>query len=413
MAHIGVITPPVSGHLHPFGALGRALIKRGHRVTVFQHVDVESKVRAEGLEFIKASDLPNGGLLDSFTQISQLKGMAALRFTVEAIKGATEAMCRVGPDVIKQAGVDLLLVDQTEPVGAALAEYLKVPFVTVCNALTFNREAAIPPPFTPWGFDQTPWGKLRNRCGYAVWDWITNPINDVIKRYRRKWNLTAYRNPDNAYSLLAQFSQQTAAFDFPRKRLPAHFHYLGPFRDETDQQIPFPWERLDGRPLIYASLGTLQNRSVEIFQLIARACQGMNVQLVISHGNGLSEAMVKTLAGSPLVVSYAPQRALLAKARLTVSHAGLNTVLDSMSQGAPVVAIPLTYEQPAIAARLKWTGAGEVIPFKHLTAERLRSTIEKTLQSEMARKAAAQIAQSIKQAGGVQRAADILEALNF
>jgi len=50
---------------------------------------------------------------------------------------------------------------------------------------------------------------------------------------------------------------------------------------------------------------------------------------------------VQRLPGSPLVV-YAPQLELLAKARLTITHAGLNTVLDSLSNGVPLVAIPIT-----------------------------------------------------------------------
>lgn len=32
-------------------------------------------------------------------------------------------------------------------------------------------------------------------------------------------------------------------------------------------EIPFPWEQRDGRPLIDASLGTLQNRQLGLFAL--------------------------------------------------------------------------------------------------------------------------------------------------
>ena len=43
--------------------------------------------------------------------------------------------------------------------------------------------------------------------------------------------------------------------------MPANFHYTGPFHDvRVRPPAPFPWERLTGRPLIYASMGTLQNR---------------------------------------------------------------------------------------------------------------------------------------------------------
>jgi zeaxanthin glucosyltransferase len=411
MSHVGIITPPVAGHVHPFGALGRTLIKRGHRVTIFHLLDLEAKTRAEGLNFcaLGQSDYPLGSLPGFLARISQLKGLAALRFTLRVIEGTTEMICRDGPEAIRKAGVDLLLVDQTEPAGATVAEHLKIPFVTICNALALNQDATVPPPITPWGFTRSPWGKLRNWAGYKTWNTMMNGIKKTLTRYRREWHLPLHPNPVFNFSTLAQLSQQPPAFDFPRHKLPNCFHYLGPFRDAGSQEIPFPWHQLDGRPLVYASLGTLQNRTPALFRCIAEACDGLQVQLVISHGGGLPEEIASTLPGHPLIVSYAPQQAVLSKARLTVSHAGLNTVLDSLSQGVPVVAIPLTYEQPAIAARLRWTGAGDVIPLADLSVRGLRQTVQNVLKTESFYTAARGIADSIHQAGGVERAADIVE----
>jgi len=65
--------------------------------------------------------------------------------------------------------------------------------------------------------------------------------------------------------------------------------------------------------------------------------------------------------GSPLVVEYAPQLELLAKARLTITHAGLNTVLDSLSNGVPLVAIPITMNSQE-SERDQVDRYGEVIP---------------------------------------------------
>src|SRR5687767_5503948 len=48
MTHFGIISPPVPGHIHPFAALGRELISRGHRVTYLQMIDLEEKIRSEG-----------------------------------------------------------------------------------------------------------------------------------------------------------------------------------------------------------------------------------------------------------------------------------------------------------------------------------------------------------------------------
>jgi zeaxanthin glucosyltransferase len=100
---------------------------------------------------------------------------------------------------------------------------------------------------------------------------------------------------------------------------------------------------------------------------------------------------------------------LLARASLTITHAGLNTVLDSMTNGVPVVAVPITYEQPAIARRVEWAGAGETIALNRLTPERLRRAARAVLETPRYRAAAQKLSESIRNAGGTARAADIVE----
>ncbi len=57
----------------------------------------------------------------------------------------------------------------------------------------------------------------------------------------------------------------------------------------------FPWHRLDGRPLIYASLGTARSIQRTAFSLIAEACSELNLQLIISlGGQGNPEARVSS-----------------------------------------------------------------------------------------------------------------------
>jgi MGT family glycosyltransferase len=132
------------------------------------------------------------------------------------------------------------------------------------------------------------------------------------------------------------------------------------------------------------------------------------VQLVISHGGGLSDREAGELPGNPVVVGYAPQLELLARARLTITHAGLNTVLDSFANAVPVVAVPITYEQPAIARRVEWTGAGQSISFARLASHRLKKIVQDVLQQQHYRDAARRICDATIAAGGIRRAADIV-----
>lgn len=413
MAHFGIITPPVSGHLNPFGALGRELRKRGHRVTVFHMADVEAKAQAEGLEFwpIGQSDHPPGSLPQWLAGVSQLSGLQGLRFTIRAIVRSTRMFCRDGPEAVKAAGIDLLLVDQTEPAGAAIAEFCRLPHVTLCMALALNREPGIPPPFTGAGYSLRPVDLMRNRLGYALWDFFTRPVLRVVNEFRRKWDFPPYHRGEETMSSLAQISQQTPAFDFPRKTLPGCFHYVGPLRFPRSQPPDFPWERIGNEPIIYASLGSLHGGKKHIFRVIANACQNLPYQLVFSHGGALTEAESTGWPGRLIVVSYAPQEELLPRAQIAITHAGLNTVLDSLNAGVPMVAIPITAEQPGIAARVRWCGAGEVLSLRSLQEEPLRLLLRRVLEIPTYRSKAGTLAQSIRQAGGANRAGNIIEAV--
>jgi len=408
--HFGIVSPPVPGHLNPFCALGRELLSRGHRVTVFHMADVRERILGEGLEFagVGLADHPAGTLPRSLEELGKLKGWPALRFTIGQVALGTEMFCRDLPAALREAAIDVVLVDQTEPAGSAVAQFLNLPYITICNALILHREPDIPPPFSPWGFRPDALGRARNRAGYFAADRVLTPVRRVIHRFQREWGMPRYRDMSESHSSRLQISQQFAAFEFPRRNLPSCFHFVGPLRNQSPVAPSFPWEQLDGKPLIFASLGTLQTGKQRIFRMFAEACEPLDVQLVIAHGGGLDDAAISTLPGKPITVPFAPQVEILSRARLALTHAGLNTVLDALSKGVPLVAIPITFEQPGIAARVQWTGCGEVVELKRLTAASMRQAVTRVLKDPAYARKAAGIAQSARNSGGVSKAADLI-----
>ena len=126
-------------------------------------------------------------------------------------------------------------------------------------------------------------------------------------------------------------------------------------------------------------------------------------------GGGSSASALPPLPGAPLVVDFAPQLELLQRAALTITHAGLNTVLESLSCAVPMVAIPIANDQPGVAARVAWSGSGAVVPLKRATVARLRDAIDRVWSDPSYRQNAQRLQQAIATSGGVARAADIVE----
>lgn len=412
MTHFGLLCPTASGHLNPMTTLGYELKQRGHQVTLVGTLDAKPKVLAAGLEFypIGETNFPAGSSKIALAHLGQLSGLEALRYTVDLFKKITSTLLQEAPAAFRAAGVDVLLIDQTSFGGSTIAELLDLPFISVCCAMMLNRDPNVPPFNTAWSYNPTWSARFRNQLGYRLLDRLAKPIAEIVANYREQHGLPQFKHPNDAYSQLAQICQQPAEFEYPRQSLPSCFHFTGPFSNPASREpADFPFEKLTGQPLIYASLGTVQNRLLGTFQTIAEACQGLDAQLVIALGGGSTPDSLPILPGSPLVVEFAPQLELLQRTTLTITHAGMNTTLESLSNGVPMVAIPIANDQPGVAARIAWTGTGEVAPLKRLSVSKLRASIKRVLTEDSYKQKALNLQKAIRQAGGVKRACDIIE----
>jgi zeaxanthin glucosyltransferase len=411
MTHFGIICPPYPGHLNPQAALARELQLRGHRATFLQISDLELNVRSHGVNFYPIGETiyEAGTMAKTFAQLGKLSAIDALRYSLDFCQQMVEMVCQDAPKAIAATGIDALLVDGLEPVGETVAQHLNIPFVCVSCGQVIHRRADVPPFFTRWSYQDTPSAKIRNQAAYYFLDRSCEPILGSIDRYRREWKLPDYRHIYASEARLAQIAQQPPAFEFPIPNLPSHLHYVGPLRGNSSNSVDFPYEKLTGQPMIYASLGSVQNTKQAIFHCIAAACEGLDVQLVIAHGGGMNAESVRMLPGSPLVVEYAPQPDILAHASLTITHAGMNTILDSLTYGVPLIAIPITFEQPGNGSRIRATVTGELLSLSTLKISTLQRAIARVLADSSYKNNARRIQQSIQQAGGVKRAADIIE----
>ena len=397
-------------------ALAHSLQMRGHEVVLFGVADTEARVRAAGIEFqpIGGEDFPPGTLTRLDERMARLDGLAALRFTLQRVRDSVRMVLRDGPAAVRAAGVEALLVDEADFAGN-IADHLGLPWFSIALLPPFIHDDRFPPFWFGWAAGEDPLRRMRNRLAIRLLLRLASPIFKEVDQKRSAWGLKPHARPEDALSPLAQITQLPEALEFPiRGGKPPGLHYTGPFVHARQRpKIEFPWERLDGRPLIYASLGTFQNGSEAIFRTIAEACAGLDAQLLISLGGGLQPEQLGKLAGSPVVVRFAPQLEILKRAAVVITHAGINTVLESLSEGVPLVAVPLGNDQPGVAARLRSRGAGVVVSRHGLRPARLRRAIQLVLQDGRYRAAARHLQQAIRQADGPGRAAHLIEqALN-
>jgi UDP:flavonoid glycosyltransferase YjiC (YdhE family) len=110
-----------------------------------------------------------------------------------------------------------------------------------------------------------------------------------------------------------------------------------------------------------------------------------------------------------VIVREAPQLDLIKIAAIVINHAGINTVLETLREGKPMIAIPITHDQPALAARLCWLHVAEVMPEKRLTAKALRSAVLRVLNDSSYTDAAREIQDKIQAGRGLERAVEVIE----
>jgi MGT family glycosyltransferase len=347
--------------------------------------------------------------------IGNLTGTGVVFGLRSRMRYRAEMVLELAPEALKDLGVDGVVVDQNVLSGGTVAERLGLPFVTACSAVPWIRDVGVPPHFTSWPYGEGRWARLRNRAGYAAWDWYARPTMRLVNRYRAAWKMKPFRDLMEMFSPLAYLGQTCPEFDFPRHELPAAFHYVGALAaDRPRTEDDFPWDRLDGRPLIYVSMGTVRPRGdIIVLQKIATACADLDAQLVISAGKWADDSstwdLPSDLPGDPLMMDFVPQMELLAKARLLITHGGQNTVLEALWQGVPMIALPRAADQPAMAGRIERTGVGLCASFQRFTSAQMREMVERVLTEESFRQRAKQLQQAMLATGGVRRAAEIAE----
>jgi zeaxanthin glucosyltransferase len=411
---IAFVCPPIPGHLNPMTTLARALQSRNHDVVFISLPDGEPSVRAAGLTFIPCAvkEFPAGSLKERFRQRSKLQGEEALRFILQNAADRTEAILNSLPATLTAAAVDAVVLDTVLFYTELVPMSLGMPYAHVADALHFDYSGYTPLCFYNWPHETTPAALTRNKKGVERFFETLELTIAVGKAYAKRVGLDVdWDNPSATISKLAWITQCPRELDFESSHWPPQFYHTGPFHDGIGRiDIDFPWERLTGEPLIYASMGTLQNGLADVFRTITAAtAKHKGLQLVLSVGDQLDPEQIGPLPTNTILVKRAPQLELLKRATVCITHAGLNTALEALAHGVPQVAIPVTVDQPGVAARIAEKKTGLFVPLKELTVSRLTLLLDQVLNDSIYRDNARNFQKVIAETNGLSKAADLLE----
>jgi zeaxanthin glucosyltransferase len=410
---IGFVSLYGPGHFNPMSAVARQLQSRNHDVVMLSLSFVEPLARAANLPFIPfgENEFPDQISAEIVGRMSQLKGEEALQFAVDAIARVAEVRWRELPELLSANSIDALVLDNYDFYGEVVPMYLGMPYAILSNALHFDYSGDTPLCVYGWGHENTPEARQRNRQGVSKFTQMLIRSNaEMIAEVESAGIRANWEDPSSLFWGCPWITQCPEEFDFESSHWLKQFHYAGPFHHGKGRpELNFPWDRLTGEPIFYASMGTIQNGNADVFRTIAAAVAKKDAQPVISIGHVLRPEQIGPVPQNAIVVNYAPQLELLKKASVCITHAGFNTVLEALTQGVPQVAIPVTHDQPGVAARIAAHQTGVVASLEELTVSHLATLIDDVLNNSIYRDNARKFQQTIAKTNGLSRAADLLE----
>jgi zeaxanthin glucosyltransferase len=410
---IGFISPPAPGHFNPMSAVARQLQSRNHDVVVLSLSLIEPLVRAANLPFIPfgEKEFPDQLNAEILGKMGQLKGEEGLQFGVDTAAKVTKVQWRELPKLLPANDIDVVVLDNYAFYGEVVPMYLGMPYAILANALHFDYSGYTPLCVYGWGHEKAPQAQQRNRQGVSEFaEMLIRSNAEMIAEVEKAGIKPNWTDPSSLFSDLPWITQCPREFDFESSHWPKQFQYAGPFHDGKGRPgHDFPWDQLTGEPIVYASMGTLQNGNADVFRTMAAAVAKNDAQPVISIGNLLRPEQIAPVPKNAIVVNHAPQLELLKKASACITHAGFNTVLEALTQGVPQVAIPVTHDQPGVAARISAHQTGVVTSLEKLTVSHLATLVDEVLNHAIYRDNARKFQQTIAKTNGLSRAADLLE----
>ncbi len=382
---------PMHGHVNPSLALVRALVERGEDVLYACTPAFEPSIAGVGARLLPHTSLLNANHLVTPFALASYEFEAAVR---QLYRPAA------------QWGAHYALVDGLNWWGRALALALALPVISVFTTYAPPVLPEVPPPSFPLPVTRN----LRAPGGEALhassaFD-VLSTLALTLERLRlapgferlTPWSLV--RDPARLAVIctLPEFQPHPEALSGP-------YAFTGPSLDPS--RFGRDWVRPNARPLVYLSLGTLFNDDQDVLQRCLAAFPDSAYRVVVG---GVPPAMEASSSFITLL-AHAPQPAVLRHASVFVTHGGMNSVMESLAAGVPVITSPFTNEQATNARNAERLGVGLTLDRAALDGPRLRAAIDRVMTDPVFRARALALNAAERGRVGVQAAADAILAV--
>ena len=379
------------GHAFPMIALGRALVARGHDVTLQTWTRWREHVEAEGIRFAPA---PEYAVFPS--------GPEPLDFYAAVVQSARDTR-----PLIEALSPDVVVADILTLAPALAAELEGVPCATLI------------PHVHPQGERDFPIYSLgarlpRTELGRRMWRRAHRQVDRGLERGRRELNATrehlglptlnhVHGGISRDLCLVASFPQ----LEYPRT-WPENVHVVGPLMWEppaADVEPP-PGEA----PLVLIAPSTAQDPDHRMLHAALRGLGDADVRVLATWNRRLPSRPLPVPANARVVdwVSYSRTMPLC---DVVVCHAGHGTLARALSSGCAVVACPAVGDMNENAARLDWAGAGVRLPRRFVAPRPLRLAVERALYEPPIRDRARALGAWASSHDAGSTAAELLEGL--
>lgn len=410
-----IIPLPFSGHLNPIIKLARELLTHDFEVVFCGNQDVSVFTNQQSFKYIALHSLPFGISMDGIShQDSKNKWLENLidRWTDKVFnerKTALESI--VSRQMPTHIFIDTFLSTDFIILYPLITK-LKIKVFFLQTMLPTHYDGITPPlnsalsPQKDFILSKKAWDKyfwerslqlLKQNLLYlgksdrAIVNQKFNiqKIPDEFAPVRNKVFHVGFKN-------IPELILAPKEFDFLERKLLDWQQYLGVMVDinrveiineDFVQDLNHFQNKYKG--LIYCSLGTVNNiidiekarqffeYQIEVFKTLK------DYGLIISVGKAIKKQL-QSLPQNVLVYDTLPQLYLLERTQLFITHGGLNSTLESILKGVPMLVCPIIgkYDTKGNAARVVYHGLGMIENFEKTSVETSKTKISKLINDE-------------------------------